>query len=106
MVLVLWQVPTGSVRIYKDGMLIDTVNLVAVVDSFIIEINGVDTGSTDGHNVLEVERGRIRMLFADCPDGTCIRQGWTSGGVMPIVCLPNRVIVVFDGGYGVDAVVG
>ena len=96
---------SGSfVHVYHDGKLTDTVNIIAVTEPFTIT---VESGS--GNNVIEIERSRVRMLSADCPDGTCVRQGWISGGVFPIVCLPNKVVVTFTGGdigRAVDAVVG
>jgi len=89
--------------IYKNGELTETVNITTVTAPFKITVeNGGNI------NVIEVEHGRIRMLSADCPDGTCVRQGWISGGVFPIVCLPNRVVITLEGGdndSGVDAVV-
>jgi len=109
-VFLLSQVQTDYARVYKDGVLTETVNLLTATGPSTITITGrTASGDTDGVNVLEVERGRIRMLTADCPDGICVRQGWRSGGLMPIICLPNRVVVVFDGSdndLDVDAVVG
>jgi len=90
--------------IYKNGELTDTVNIAEVTEPFTITI---EYGGSI--NVIAVEFGRIRMLSADCPDGTCVRQGWISGGALPIVCLPNRVVVTLEGGddgSDVDAVVG
>ena len=96
------QVQSFHARIYKDGLLVETVNLIMVEEPYTLEING-----NDGLNVLEVESGRLRISKADCPDGTCIRQGWKNGGSTPIVCLPNRVVVTFDGfETQVDAVAG
>ena len=68
----------------------------------------INLHSEFGINVVEVEYGRIRMLEADCPDGACVRLGWVSSGVIPIVCLPHRVIIELHGGNGtdIDAVVG
>ena len=108
--LILGQVPQSYARIYKDSELTETVNLAAVTGSITITVeSSVSAGGISGLNVIEAERGRIRMLKADCPDGICKRQGWISGGVMPIVCLPNRVVITLEGGESdadVDAVVG
>ena len=109
--LFLWQTPAGYSRIYKDGVLVtDAVNLQTLSEPFTIIIDGaVNTGGTGGLNIVEADHGRIRMLEADCLDGFCVRQGWVSGGFVPIVCLPNRVVITFEGGaddMGVDAVVG
>ena len=100
----LGQTSASHAVIYKDGELTDTVNITAVTAPFTKTIE-----SGGNINVIAVEHGRVRMLSANCPDGTCVRQGWISGGVFPIVCLPNRVVITLKGdnnGFGVDAVVG
>jgi len=106
----LWRVPATYTRIYKNGILTDTVNIAAVTEPFGLLIEGsVEDSSNINYNYLEVEHGRIRVANADCPDGICIRQGWVSGGLLPIVCLPNRLVVTFEGegsGFNVDAVAG
>ena len=102
--LQLGQTSANHAFIHKNGELTDTVNIAAVTAPFTITLE-----SGGNVNVIAVEHGRIRMLSADCPDGTCVRQGWISGGVFPIVCLPNRVVITLDGSdneFGVDAVVG
>lgn len=45
----------------------------------------------DEHNSLQISKGKVRMLTADCPDKRCIKQGWTSQ--LPIICLPNRLLI-------------
>ena len=98
------QVSASYARIYHNGELTETVNIIAVTDLYTITIE-----SGNSKNTIAVEHGRIRMQSADCPDGTCVRQGWSSKGAFPIVCLPNRVVIVLDSGEsgsGVDAVVG
>ena len=109
--LLLWQVPADYARIYKSGELFtEAVNLHTVTEPFLVVIDGgIDARSNvRGLNVIEIERGRIRMLESDCPLNVCVHRGWVSGGVMPIVCFPNRVVITFEGGSddGVDAVVG
>jgi len=100
--LLIGRVQAGHACIYQDGILIDTVDLAAVTEPYTITVEG-----DRGINVIAVERNRVRMLSADCPDGTCVRQGWISGGVMPIVCLPHRLVIGLEGGVtDVDAVVG
>ena len=100
----LGQTSASLAFIHKNGELTDTVNIAAVTAPFTKTIE-----SGGNVNVIAIEHGRIRMLSANCPDGTCVRQGWISGGVFPIVCLPNRVVITLEGddnGSGVDAVVG
>lgn len=45
----------------------------------------------DEHNTVEIRNKKVRMLEADCPDKLCMKQG--AGDVLPIICLPNRVVV-------------
>ena len=107
--VLIWRTPTAYARIYKDGELTEVVNIAAVTEPFGLLVDGSDADTVSrGYNYLEVEHGRIRVQRADCPDGICVRQGWVSGGLLPIVCLPNRLVVIFDGGSGldVDAVAG
>lgn len=48
---------------------------------------------TAGENIVEIDRDRVRMLYAQCPDEDCIRQGWISRPGQIIVCLPNRMVI-------------
>lgn len=95
--------PGTSVHIYQDGNLVKELNISATIQpqSFPIE-------SEWGKNIVAVETGRVRMLYADCPDLTCVHQGWVSESSMPIICLPHRLVVrLYDGGApALDAVVG
>lgn len=86
-------------EIYVDGELYRTVDLdlVSGRESFTVE-------TEKGVNVIEVERGRIRVSDADCPDKVCVGTGWLSGGDMPIVCLPHGLVIRLLPGGGVDAV--
>lgn len=75
----------------------------------LIEVNGklyqkVSLGETgpnlkisvpvaNGENIVEIEKDRVRMLYAQCPDKDCIRQGWISRPGQIIVCLPKRMVI-------------
>ena len=101
--LLLTRVPVSYARVYKAGELTEVVNLTLVTEPYSIVVH-----DDMGLNVVVVEPGRVSISKSDCPDGICVRQGWISGGVVPIVCLPNQVIITLDGGddFDVDAVVG
>jgi len=101
--LLLMQAPASQASIYSDGALMQKLDLTGVAEPFTLTIEG-----GGGFNIIAVERGRIRISDADCPDGSCVRQGWVSGGVTPIVCLPHRLVIALEGGSagGVDAIVG
>ena len=103
--LILLQKPATQARIYSDGALIEILDLAVVVEPYFVTVR-----VSDGINVVAVEPGRIRVSESDCPDGSCVRQGWMSGGVRPLVCLPHRLVIALDGGSApatdIDAVVG
>ena len=94
----------GSIAcVYQDGVLVESIDLTTVVEPYTFFIE-----SDTGMNLVSVENGRIRVFEADCPDGACVRQGWLSGGRMPIVCLPHRLVIELEGRNtsDLDAVVG
>jgi hypothetical protein len=91
------------VRIFQESVQIERLDLSTVAEPYSIT---VESGS--GINIISVEKGRIRISEANCPDGLCVRQGWISGGAMPIVCLPHKLIIQFDSDntQRLDAIVG
>jgi len=100
---ILGQTRMNIVRIYQDNVLLEVVNIFEIT-----ERRNIVLQSGIGTNVIAIEYGRIRMLEADCPDGACVRKGWVGSGIMPIVCLPHRIVIEFTGcsNADVDAVVG
>ena len=59
-----------------------------------------------GTNRLLVQDGQASMIWADCPDGICMRQGKIRYTGQCITCLPNRLTVTVYGGDGdVDLVI-
>lgn len=50
-----------------------------------------------GTNILKIEKGKAYMLWADCPDKTCVQRGKVSAVGESIICLPNRVAVYIEG---------
>ena len=76
-------------EIYQDGQLLESIPLGQVQDSYTIEIKG-DSGYT---NLIEVHPGKIGIVRADCPDRLCVRQGFAQTPTIPIVCLPNRLVI-------------
>ena len=88
-----------AAEIWLDGELLRTIDLDALTEPIEIPVG-------EG-NVVQAERGRVRMLSAGCPDQLCVHMGWTDSPARPIVCLPNRVTVVIIGADGEsDAVIG
>lgn len=104
--LLLSRVPTGSIAaIYLDGDLVERIDLAAVTESYTRTYTG-KSGITD---VVEVARGKIRVKEADCPDQVCVHQGWIETGVVPVVCLPNALVIQIEDGSAepeIDGAVG
>ena len=95
---------TGAVaRITLDGELVEEIDLSAVTEPYTFTVEGPG-GFT---NTIQVEHGRIRVLEAGCPDQVCVNQGYISDGTVPIVCLPNRLVIeIVGGGDSLDAAAG
>ena len=93
--------PAAWAHISLDGINVESVDL-----SSVFQPRAQMLESSYGFNVVDIENGRIRVSEADCPDRLCIRQGWAGGGAIPIVCMPNRLVISFNGGneQGIDAV--
>ena len=77
--------------VYQDGRLTRTVDLSQVSEPFTFTVDG-----PAGTNTVQVEPGRIRVAAADCPDQVCVHQGWISAGAVPIVCLPNQLVIQIE----------
>lgn len=92
-----------TARVYQDGVCIRSIDLFQVEEpyTFTVEWEG-------GYNTIEVERGRIRVSEADCPDHICVRRGWVSDSAALIACLPHRLVIQLEGGRDnpVDGVAG
>ena len=61
--------------------------------------------TVDGKNTITVRDGKIAVTWADCPDHYCMKRGFCDGGT-DIVCLPNRLVIEFQGDQAVDAAIG
>lgn len=88
--------------ITQNGTVLRTIDLSGVEEpySFSVEWEG-------GYNMIEVERGRVRVAEADCPDQVCVRQGWVDHGAIPIACLPHKLVIQLEGGASdVDGAAG
>ena len=76
-------------HIYQDNQLVKSISLSdpELSHSFIL------TTPTSGENLVLVEPGRISIQAANCPDQICVRQGAITHSGVPIVCLPNRLVI-------------
>lgn len=68
------------------------------VHRFSLEADAQRTFSTaHGNNTVQVHNGQVRMLSADCPDGTCVSMGFISRANETLVCLPHHLTVTLEG---------
>ena len=94
--------PSKVVGIYKDGSLVEKIDLNSVTDEREITLSG-----NYGDNVILVSNGHIEMKSADCPDKLCVEHGELKVSSSPIVCLPNKVVIKFENSTdGADARTG
>ena len=76
-------------HIYQDNQLVKSISLSPSVTPHSFTL----TTATSGENLVLVEPGRISIQGANCPDQICVRQGAISHSGVPIVCLPNRLVI-------------
>lgn len=89
----------STVVITQNDRVVREVNLdTAKNETFDVEYGG-------SKNTIEIKDGKIRVKSAQCPDKTCVHMGWLSSKEMPVVCLPNHLVIKFkDGKSTVDAI--
>ena len=75
--------------LYQNGELLQTIRLDTVTGEYTFEISG-DAGAT---NTVCVRPGSIAIVSASCPDQICVHQGFISTSLLPITCLPNRLVI-------------
>ena len=82
-------------RVTRDGVLLEEIDLSKADAPYSLTF---EDGS--GTNIVLVEKGRICVSEADCPDQICVYQGWISDDIVPIVCLPHRLMIEIVGAGG------
>lgn len=92
-----------TAQIIQNGEVIRTVDLQNVPKPYEFEVISPD----GGYNTVRVEYGKIGIIHASCPDQICVKQGFIADGVLPVVCLPNKLsIAITDESNELDAVTG
>ncbi|KAF0223624.1 MAG: hypothetical protein FD179_1679 [Erysipelotrichaceae bacterium] len=80
--------------------------IVAVVYSYDKEVLRIDLNvdkvyeveGTLGIVFIEVENKRIRVEKETSPYHLCSIQGWVEYANIPIVCLPNHIVIIIENG--------
>ncbi len=90
------------VGIYQNGRLIEKIDLNTVSQEREITVSG-----ECGKNTILVSHEYIKMKSAECPDKICVKHGELKSLNNPIVCLPNKIVIKFEGeAENVDAKTG
>lgn len=87
------ETPSGDHALYADlyrnGELFQTIRLDTVIGEYTFEV----TGENGAANTVCVRQGSIAIVDASCPDQICVHQGFISTSLLPITCLPNRLVI-------------
>lgn len=81
------------VEVVQDGKIIYTFDLL-IAENQTIKIPSPDGKSS---NTITISDGSICISDAECPDKVCVNSGFLKSESMPVVCLPNRLVVRFGG---------
>lgn len=84
--------------VYVDGAVYKTIDLNNVNEpySFVVgDLNG-------DYNVVEVRHKSIGVTEASCPDEVCVNTGFISSPLLPIVCLPNKLVIEIHSNSSLD----
>ncbi len=91
--LIAGQTKEGQIaRVYQDGVVVYEVDLSTVTDPFVYRIEGED----GAYNDILFEPGRVSVQEANCPDQVCVETGVIDSGLLPIICLPHKVLVKIE----------
>lgn len=75
--------------IYQNGVLLESISLNNITESYTFTVYGEE----NCQNEIEVRPGSIGILSASCPDKLCVHQGFIDSSLLPITCLPNRLVI-------------
>ncbi len=80
-------------QVLQDGVVIQEIDLSTVEKPFQVRVED----GQGGYNIIAVERGRVRVIEANCPEQVDVLQGWISEPHQSLVCLPHRLVVKIVG---------
>ncbi|ACA45582.1 NusG domain II-containing protein [Clostridium botulinum] len=81
--------------IKQNGKIIEKVDLSKVKEKRQLKINYNDRDHK-GYNVIEIDKGSIRFIDADCPDKVCIKSGVLKKPGETAACLPHKLIITIE----------
>lgn len=75
--------------IYQDGELIMSLPLDPDAEPRTFTV----TAGEEDFNEIRIIDGHIGVISASCPDKLCIRQSLQNNSLLPIICLPNKLVI-------------
>jgi hypothetical protein len=75
--------------IYQNGVLLEEIDLDSLHQTYQFTI----TNDMDQWNEVEVLPGSIGIVHANCPNQLCVAQGFIHNSLLPITCLPHRLVI-------------
>ena len=78
----------GCAIVESNGRIVRTIDFSRVDAPFDFTVN-----NGDHTNTVHVEKYGIQVTDSDCPDKICIRRGKITNSSVPIVCLPNKLVI-------------
>ncbi len=77
------------VRISQNGQVIREISLGEVTEPFEFTV----TGENGSYNTIRISPEGVAVTEASCPDKICVRTGIRKDSLLPIICLPNRLVI-------------
>ncbi|EQB3098747.1 NusG domain II-containing protein [Clostridium botulinum] len=81
--------------IKQNGKIIEKVDLSKVKEKRQLKINYNDKDHK-GYNIIEIDKGSIRFIDADCSDKVCIKSGVLKKPGETAACLPHKLIITIE----------
>ena len=75
--------------VYSNNVLIETIDLNTVEKTYSFTVGSPESD----YNIIEVHHGEIGIIDASCPDKICQSTGFINSSLLPIVCLPNKLVI-------------
>ncbi|APF27243.1 hypothetical protein NPD7_2725 [Clostridium sporogenes] len=81
--------------IKQNGKIIEKIDLSKVKEKKELKINYNDKDHK-GYNIIEIDKGSVRFIDADCPDKVCIKSGVLKKPGETAACLPHKLIITIE----------
>ncbi len=79
----------ARIRISQNGQVIREISLGEVTEPFEFTV----TGENGSYNTIRISPEGVAVTEASCPDKICVRTGIRKDSLLPIICLPNRLVI-------------